>query len=308
MERHTRWIGCVLLLGLAGLAPANAPAPVPLPALARELELTHHRDAATDREFLAGRGHEVVLAPGLATILLDGRPRRFAEAVEVRDGVVVVPAEAARWLTEALSPPPPTPPDPPPSRDLEGFRLTLDPGHGGKNTGASGHLNLVEKEINLDVGLRVAELLRARGADVVLTRATDRHLDEQWRADLQKRVDLARDAHAFVSIHANWAASESARGFEIYTRRSASAAEQKLAAAVRGPMAEATPSPDRGIKPKDYIVLENTACPAILIEMDFISNPESARLLASTAHRDRLAGAIARGIGRWRLDSTASFR
>ena len=90
------------------------------------------------------------------------------------------------------------PPDPPAARDLEGFRLTLDPGHGGKNTGAHGYEDLVEKEINLDVSLRVAGLLRARGAEVVLTRATDRHLDEQWRADLQKRVDLARDAHAFV--------------------------------------------------------------------------------------------------------------
>lgn len=251
------------------------------------------------------------MAPGLSTILLDGRPRRFRRPVTIVGGVVAVPAEAAAWLTEELrpEPPPPTPPDPPPTAtDLDGFRLTLDPGHGGKNTGAEGHEGLVEKELNLDVSLRVAEALRARGAVVTLTRSSDRHLDEQWRADLQKRVDLAAGADAFVSIHGNWAESASARGFEIYTRRSPSGAEQKLASAVRGPMAEATPSPDRGIKPKDYIVLANTPCPAILVEMDFISNAESARLMASPAHRAKIADAIARGIARWRLDSTGSFR
>lgn len=301
------WIACALLVSLSGLAPPP-PETVPLDELARELGLEAHRDAATDRVVLDGAGTRVVMAPGLATLLHNGRPRTFAYPVSREAGRIVVPAEIAGWLIRNIAPPSSPDPRPPevvePERRLAGFRITLDPGHGGKNTGALGHYDLVEKELNLQVALRVAERLEEQGAEVTLTRRTDRHLSAQWREDLRLRWARAKEtrAHAFVSIHTNWAQADSARGFEIYVRRSASAGDRALASAVRRPLRRATKSPDRGIKKKDFIVIRDAPCPAILVEMDFISNRESARLMNTAAHRRRLADAISDGIARWRLE------
>jgi N-acetylmuramoyl-L-alanine amidase len=314
MSAIVRAAAAAAALVLAGLSP-EPPADEPVEALARRLELGLSRDESTGREFLTGRGLQVVLAPGLSVVMVNEEPRTFGRAVGFAGGRLSVPAEVAEWLAGRVGPrvqpePPPEPPPEPagPTLDLTGLRVAIDPGHGGKFAGSLGLQGLVEKEVNLDVALRTARALGERGAEVILTRTSDAHLSEDWRQDLSRRAEKAWGAHAFVSIHANSAPTADARGFEIFVREAASGEDRRLAAAVRAPMRAATSSPDRGVKAKNLVVIREAACPAILVEMDFLSNREGARLLASSDHRGRIAAAIAEGVARWRLDSLRPMR
>ena len=90
--------------------------------------------------------------------------------------------------------------------------VVIDPGHGGDDRGARGSGGLNEKDLVLDVSQRVAVRLREAGLQVVLTRRDDRTLS------LEQRTSIANDSRAdlFLSIHANAARVQSARGAEIY--------------------------------------------------------------------------------------------
>ncbi len=93
------------------------------------------------------------------------------------------------------------------------FRIVLDAGHGGWDLGTVGREGLLEKDLVLDVTQRLGKLLQSRlGFDVVFTRTTDTYLP------LDQRADLANQAQAdlFVSVHANYSSSASARGVETY--------------------------------------------------------------------------------------------
>lgn len=121
--------------------------------------------------------------------------KRGAPAAQVKAGAVARPTS-----TRALARP----------------RVVIDPGHGGRDPGmVSRHLR--EKDVTLAVGLRVRELLAAKGVDVVMTRTGDYHLSTSKRADLDARSNLARagTVSAFISIHVN-AGSPNSRGIETY--------------------------------------------------------------------------------------------
>ena len=90
--------------------------------------------------------------------------------------------------------------------------VVIDPGHGGKDPGASGN-GVTEKYINLAVGLELAKILTARGYRVVMTRQSDVYLTLQERTDIAN----AQNADVFVSVHVNALPSRrSMTGFEIY--------------------------------------------------------------------------------------------
>lgn len=294
-------------LAAAGISPALPASDEPLEELALRLGLTLSRDEATGREFLTGRGLHVVLAPGLAMLLVNEEVREFRRPVAIAGGRLTLPGEMAAHLASRLAPvePPPVPAVPPPAapdpprEDLTGFRITIDAGHGGRFTGTLGLMGLVEKDVTLDVALRVERELKLRGATVTMTRTADRALSENWRQDLSLRADLSAASQTFVSIHANSAPSSEARGFEIFVKEGAGREDQRLAAALREPMRQATGAPDRGIKMKNLVVLRESSCPAILVEMEFLSNRDGARLLGSTDVRAKIASAVVDGLARW---------
>ena len=106
------------------------------------------------------------------------------------------------------------PTSPQTSRKISSGRKTIviDPGHGGKDPGASDN-GVVEKNVNLAIGLELEKALSAQGYNVIMTRRTDVYLK------LQERTDIANDANAdlFVSIHVNALPSKKdMTGFEIY--------------------------------------------------------------------------------------------
>lgn len=169
--------------------------------------------------------------------------------------------------------------------------IAIDPGHGGRDPGAVGIGGLRETDIVLDIGLQVTALLEGKGVNVILTRQDDREIE------LEPRVAQANRAQAdlFVSIHAN-AISLSrpdVNGIETYYYADQS---QALARTIHNSLLDATGRPDRRARTARFYVLRNTAMPAVLLEVGFVTGADDAPLLADSDYRQRLAEAIARGI------------
>lgn len=176
--------------------------------------------------------------------------------------------------------------------------ITIDPGHGGYDSGAVGPNGTYEKNVTLSVSLKVGKILQQNGIGVVYTRTSD---NVPWPADvvqdLQTRCDISDNAGAnyFVAIHTNSADASGARGTETYYYDGSSAG-QKLAQAIQTELINSTGFVDRGIKTANFYVLKNTAAPSVLVELGFISNPTEEALLASDSFQNKLAQSIANGI------------
>ena len=164
-----------------------------------------------------------------------------------------------------------------------------------------GRTVLYEKDVNLDVGVRLQAVLASLGARTLMTRTTDQGGgDRAWptvRADLKARTDIANEARVdvFVSVHNN-ALRTTTSGTETFHYYYASGASRSLAIAVQRQMLAALGLPDRGVKSAGFYVLRHTVMPAILTESAFLTNPSEALLLADPAVRQRIAEAIARGV------------
>jgi len=168
--------------------------------------------------------------------------------------------------------------------------VVVDAGHGGKDPGAM-VAGAYEKNINLQVARKVASLLTQGGITVAMTRDQDEFIELEDRADVANR----RNADLFVSIHSDSAPDRSISGFTLYVASDASREAYKAAQAVSAAMSK-TGSGTRGIRQADYKVLVQTTCPAILVELGYLSNVTDARRLQDNAYQTRLAQAIAAGI------------
>lgn len=176
--------------------------------------------------------------------------------------------------------------------------VVLDPGHGGADPGATGPGGSAEKHVNLAVALAASEALSGR-TELHLTRRDDRTVPLGERAELAS----ATRAALFVSVHANGSVDQRATGTETY-HYPTSTLGATLAGFIQRRLVEALGRRDRGVKPGDYFVLRETPCPAALVEVLFITNPEEERLLASGQVQRRAGEAIAAGI----LDYLARVR
>ena len=209
--------------------------------------------------------------------------------------------------------------------------VVIDPGHGG-DPGATSASGLTEKEITLDVALRLRRILQGAPFKVLLTRETDRFMS------LDKRVNFANEnkADLFLSIHVNWMEPHSIRALETYyvgptddpatlelasrenkdsgyslsdykkilekiyvdVRRDESRA---LAYTIsrrlyRSLKAHNPKLENRGVKTAPFVVLIGTQMPAILVEIACLSNEDEAELLTTENYRENIAMALAKGI------------
>lgn len=209
--------------------------------------------------------------------------------------------------------------------------IVIDAGHGGE-PGTTAESGVTEKEITLDLALRLRRLLKNAPFKVLLTRETDRSIS------LEKRVGFANENRAdlFLSIHANWMEPHTIRALETYyvgptddpaalklvsrenkdsgyslsdykqilekiyvdARRDESRALAKsMQAQLFGTLKERNPAlENRGIKTAPFVVLIGTQMPAILVEVACLSNEEEADLLTKEDYRENIAMALARGI------------
>jgi N-acetylmuramoyl-L-alanine amidase/putative methionine-R-sulfoxide reductase with GAF domain len=219
------------------------------------------------------------------------------------------------------------------------LRIVVDAGHGGWDLGTVGRHGLLEKDLVLEIALRLGKLLETRlGANVILTRSDDTYIP------LDERAGIANQAHAdlFISVHANYSDLPSARGVETYytnlfsppdpkdfemrddstpTTKNLSGASltatelvdkiqqsRRLAVSVQHSLygilsAQNSGLPDRGVKEASYVVLTETAMPGILAEVSFVSSPTDEQKLRSDGYRERIAEALYKGVARYAASS-----
>jgi len=174
---------------------------------------------------------------------------------------------------------------------LRGMRIVIDPGH--PPAGATGPTGLYEGDANLAIGLRLAERLRAGGAEVILTRTTDAPLE------LAPRVEQAveRDAHLLVSVHNN-AFGEGQNPFRSHHTSTYyfHSFSRDLAAALVAEIAPVVRIPNRGAMYGNLALVRPTWMPSTLTESLFMPIPEQENALRDPQFIDRLAEAHARGI------------
>jgi N-acetylmuramoyl-L-alanine amidase len=209
------------------------------------------------------------------------------------------PVLSTRPPRPVLPSPPPEAPEPlaPPvtaAQTLRGATIVVDAGHGGEDPGARGRSAMPEKAINLSIGTELAQRLRQRGANVMMTRSTDRFITLDGRAAF---ADRAR-ADLFISIHADSAKRASAEGMTIYVGRGSSqqsrSAAQRIGAALQRAGLEF-----RGVQTAGFRVLIAHSRPAVLIECGFLSNQAEARQLNNGSYREHIADAIAAGVAEY---------
>ncbi|WP_027882749.1 N-acetylmuramoyl-L-alanine amidase family protein [Meiothermus rufus] len=268
-------------------------------------------------------GYQARPSPGGSTYTLHLRPQTTHRTLEL--------SQPRRLVLEVRSPSAPSsqPRAPTPV-------VVLDPGHGGIDPGAVGHVH--EHEVVLDVAKRTQKLLEARGIQVVLTRNANRHLSPDKATDLGLRAAMADSKRIlFVSIHAN-AAEKAAQGIEVYyfgeaidqrllskaiwengggalgerlTQEARTVAQrlmsdllaqanlkfsEQLARATLQSLVRETGAVSRGVQTAPFYVIRNARIPAILVEIGFVNHPVEGRKLASEAYRARLARGLAGGI------------
>jgi N-acetylmuramoyl-L-alanine amidase len=215
-------------------------------------------------------------------------------------------------------------------------RIVIDAGHGGHDSGTLGFDGIQEKDVVLDVALRLGRLLHDRlGAEIIYTRSDDTFIP------LETRTAIANKAQAdlFLSIHANSSPDASARGVETYylnftsqpdalevaarenavsdqsihqlsdlvkkitlkdkideSREFASNVEESLYSGLEAGNAGLK---DRGVKKAPFVVLIGANMPSILAEISFVTNQRDAEQLQQPAYRQRVAESLYRGVAKY---------
>jgi N-acetylmuramoyl-L-alanine amidase len=215
-------------------------------------------------------------------------------------------------------------------------RIVIDAGHGGHDSGTLGVDGIEEKDVVLDVALRLGKLLHDRlGTEIIYTRSDDTFIP------LETRTAIANKAQAdlFLSIHANSSPEASARGVETYylnftsdptaldvaarenavsdqsihqlsdlvkkialkdkiaeSREFASDVEGSLYAGLQKNNAGLK---DRGVKKAPFVVLIGANMPSILVEISFVTNPKDAEQLRDPEYRERVAESLYKGVARY---------
>jgi N-acetylmuramoyl-L-alanine amidase len=213
-------------------------------------------------------------------------------------------------------------------------RIVIDAGHGGHDTGTIGATGLMEKDLCLDVALRLGKIIQQRlpGAEVVYTRADDTFIP------LEERTNIANQAKAdlFISIHANSSQDRAARGIETYylnlkgsaeamevaARENATAQEgvhdlqdlvkkiartekveesKELAEDIQDSLSKriqksVKTAKNRGVRKAPFVVLIGADMPSILTEISFLSNPADEKLLKQPEQRQKVAEGLYQGM------------
>lgn len=187
--------------------------------------------------------------------------------------------------------------------------IVIDPGHGGRETGAVSPHGHYEKDANLKISLCIRDELVALGFRVVMTREDDRALS------LSDRPKIAHEcgADAFVSIHHNAPAySSNPAGIRYHAVYAWNDIGKALARSVNSAMAGALKGElaDSGVVHANFVVTRNPEIPSCLVEVDFITSPAGEEASWSAPRRRKAAKAIAEGIASWAssLDPTAGGR
>ncbi|MBI3911780.1 MAG: N-acetylmuramoyl-L-alanine amidase [Armatimonadetes bacterium] len=192
----------------------------------------------------------------------------------------------------------------PPAPQQLGVVIALDAGHGGEDSGAIGLTGLMEKDVTLDIVLRLRRLLEKAGFEVVLSRDQDTTLRPADRAAWIRAVR----ADLLVSVHCDSIDDRpEVTGSSTYFRQDRAGA-RGLADSVQLRLREAIALPDRGVQPDTVLyprsglyVLRHSPRPSVLVETGFISHPTTEQRFRDPEFRERIAQGIAAGIRQYVL-------
>ncbi len=182
--------------------------------------------------------------------------------------------------------------------------VVIDAGHGGKDPGKVGVNDALEKDINLQIALRLKRLLEQNDVEVVLTREEDKDLASEQATsrkneDLRARAALISKAEpvVMVSIHQNSYPEEDVDGAQVFYY-SGSESGKRFGTMVQNSLkSEINDGNHRVAKAnKEYYLLKKAMCPAVIVECGFLSNPTEASLLVTEEYQEKLAFAIHLGI------------
>jgi N-acetylmuramoyl-L-alanine amidase len=229
--------------------------------------------------------------------------------LELREEQAYVVFADGADLVLAIGPKPWTLPLPEyrPANRLEGKRVVVDPGHGGDDIGAPAALGRppkapFEKDIVLDIGLRLAKLLEAEGAAVTMTRDEDAYIGLRERAALANELK----AHALVSIHCDSCGSpDTLHGTSVYWDRRHS---RRFAHLIHGQLVPALGTVDRGVRNANFAVIRRAHCPGILVEVAYMNHKDDRAKLVHPNFRERSARALLDGLIRFLSDETDESR
>ncbi len=182
--------------------------------------------------------------------------------------------------------------------------VVIDPGHGGRDPGKVAVNNALEKDINLEIAMRLKTLLEQNDIKVVMTREEDIGLYEETDsnkkgADLRKRVEIIHSSQAdfSISIHQNSFAQEAVKGAQVFYH-SRSTEGKRLAEILQKQLKDSIKD-DNHRKAKsntNYYMLKHTECPLVIVECGYLSNYQEADLLIEEEYQNEMAWAIHLGI------------
>lgn len=191
--------------------------------------------------------------------------------------------------------------------------IVVDPGHGGIDGGTSVG-ELLEKNINLDIGLKLKKELKKEGYKVIMTREKDESLEKysdinssRYRKDLNARKCIVNDNDpiVFVSIHVNSSKKPSARGVKIYhypTSIEGKKLAQNICYSVDNVVYEGLLRENSimaEVIGENYYILRETENTGVLVEVGFITNEEDRKLITDDKYQDKIVLAIKEGINEY---------
>jgi N-acetylmuramoyl-L-alanine amidase len=241
----------------------------------------------------------VLLFPAAGGAYVNGKSVGRLEDVMVFDGKVYVTRRLAKAVRGSLRAAAPKRPAAQPENQTKPGHVKgtvlLDAGHGGDDPGAIAPSGNREKDVVLAVALDLAGRLREHGVDVKFTRSSDVFVTLDGRVAAANRIQ----PDLFLSIHADASPNRSARGCSIFVPRREGKHSRSYQA---GRSIASTMSPidphSRGLRvhEKNLRVLENTTCPAVLVELGFLTHRHEEQLLTSPPYQRRLAEALSTAV------------
>ncbi len=306
---------------------------VPLIVVCKQYDLSWHWDGFSKIITVKNLKSNAKLFPGSGLILFNNEVFDLKSRVRIHRGQIMVPQSFLRLFTKK------EPPLKLRRKSVFSIRkIVIDAGHGGKDPGAIGKKGIQEKDIALDISLRLKKELTKQGIDVILTRDTDIF------HPLKKRSEIANKEKAdfFISVHANAAHTSSANGFEAFylstdyddfskavqIRENAVIKFEEnagyeysddlnatlwdmilsenriesieMANSISDELKRALKLNTRYIRGARFRVLKGANMPAVLLEMGYLTNKNEAMRLNNAYYRQMLAEAVATGIIRYK--------
>jgi N-acetylmuramoyl-L-alanine amidase len=181
-------------------------------------------------------------------------------------------------------------------KPLSGIKILLDPGHGGKESGATGPTGYLEKDVNLIISKLLRDELVKRGAKVVMTREDDRDVSLVERQEIISKAESA----IALSIHHNSLPddgdAEKIKGFGTFWYNQQS---HSPAVFLHNYVVNKLRKPSYGVFWDNLAVIRPTAAPAVLLELGFMSNPDEFEEVVNPQAQEKMAKTLAEGITEW---------